>query len=77
MRMTIVLAAALLCAGCGRAGPGALERYRMVERGGTTQERCEAARDVRDAYLRDHDDEQYRIWRARASTECMLARFGV
>lgn len=77
MRTMIALGlAAALCA-CGRSpAQNAMDRYEMVVRHGSGQEKCDAAREVAAAYLREGDEQKYTFWRAMASTRCMAVDLG-
>jgi hypothetical protein len=70
-KVLITIAAALAAAGCADTGGRQAERqYRIVERHGTPDEICLAARDVADAYLKAEDEQGYRRWQATAMLKC-------
>jgi hypothetical protein len=72
-----VIAAVLSCslAGCGEAESAkALREARIVDKsGGSYAEQCAAWNKVRDAYLSEGNDEQYRFARNVAFGKCALA----
>ena len=64
--------------GCADRAKEAEEQYRIVERtGGTTQERCDAAGKVADAYLEQKNEKDYQFWRLIRDTACLSAKLGV
>lgn len=75
MRNLIMLAAALAIVGCAPRSRSAeaLDRYDLVDRHGSLDEKCQAAGEVRDAYLAEHNEERYRFWHAAASLRCNAA----
>lgn len=75
MRRAIILAAVLV-AGCSPAkGPGAEERYRIVERnGGSPQDLCREASAVARAYLDDRNEQQYQTWHLTELGQCARAQ---
>ncbi|WFL78567.1 hypothetical protein P7228_05745 [Altererythrobacter arenosus] len=73
--MRQILMLSLILAGCTNAGAEAEERYQMVKRTGTNGEICDAARDVAATYLREGDEEEYRLWHTHAGINCMTAKY--
>lgn len=73
MRISVVVLALGLLTGCKSAGQDAAERYEIVKRNGTLGDVCDAAKAVRDAYLKDKNEDQYQAWRITASAQCYMA----
>lgn len=66
-----ILAVAIALAACQSEGEAAEERYRIVsENYGSAADRCAAAQEVAQAYLRDEDAEEYTKWNLAADSEC-------
>jgi hypothetical protein len=74
---TILALAVTACAlgACGWSTPAqrAEQRYAIVEKDGTYEEKCVAARKVADLYLETLDEEKYREWKLTADTDCLSA----
>lgn len=69
----IVIGLAIFAASCSE-GPGAEKRYQMVARSGSAQEKCAAARDAQQAYLKDGNEAKYKDMQLVANIECMAAQ---
>lgn len=67
------IAAALALVGCANPVRDAQDRLAIVSRSGTADEKCSAARDVQQAYLRARDDEGYRRAHVTADIYCQSA----
>lgn len=72
LRASILIGLGLLTA-CSSEGQKAEERYRIVEKGGTDREKCDAARAVQAAYLQARDQAKYENWKIEADLHCMSA----
>jgi uncharacterized lipoprotein YmbA len=63
MHKIITIIAALALAGCASEGDKAAEEYRIAEKHSIyPAEKCAAARRARDAYLREGDEYNYKLW---------------
>lgn len=56
-----------------KAAEAAEQRFNMIESSGTLGEACDAAREVRDAWLKALDQEKYKLWSSTTSIECLAA----
>jgi hypothetical protein len=74
MRCVIALAA-VGCAlsACANEADEAEERYLIVKRHGTLGDVCDAATEVANAHLRNHNEREYRVAVARAGLDCNRA----
>jgi hypothetical protein len=76
-RRTILALAVTACAlgACGWSTPAqrAEQSYAIVEKDGTYEEKCVAARKVADLYLETIEEEKYREWKLTADTDCLSA----
>lgn len=76
-RVAVPAAIAFLLAACNsavREAEAAEKRADIVERNGSARERCEALRDVADAWLKAQDEQKYRLSDLRADIACNAAR---
>lgn len=64
---------AIITASCSE-GPSAEKRYQMVAQSGSAQEKCAAARDAQQAYLKDGNQAKYKDTQLAANIECMAAQ---
>jgi len=73
MRAMIALALLALTA-CSSAAKDAEKEYDMVAKNrlSTSREQCAAATKVSDAYLAEHDQQQYERWQRLAGSYCSL-----
>jgi len=55
-------------------GPSAERRYQMVAQSGSDQEKCTAARDAQQAYLKDGNDAKYKDMQLTANIQCLAAQ---
>jgi hypothetical protein len=67
MRWTFLTLALL---GCTSAGDDAAKRYDIVAMDGDNAAKCAAARDAAAAYLKDQNQDEYRIWKLRSDVYC-------
>ncbi len=68
----LAIGLAIITVGCSE-GPGAEKRYQTVARSGSAQEKCAAARDAQQAYLKDGNEAKYKDMQLVANIECMAA----
>lgn len=73
MRKMMMMALTAALAGCAEKAEKAEDRYSLVEKYGTSRERCVAATEVRDAYLEQGDEREYRLWHIQSSLACNAA----
>lgn len=71
----LILASTITLGGCTNEAESARERYEIVERNGTRGELCKAAKEVADAYLRQKNENEYKLWQSTAGIQCQLAQF--
>lgn len=65
--------ATLILTACSNPGADAEKRYHIVERNGSKNELCAAARAVVDVYLKAGDEKKYKEWQLYSSIHCKLA----
>jgi hypothetical protein len=66
------MAAALLQA-CSSKAQDAEDQYNIVSNSGSLGEQCAKAREVRDAYLAQHDEDDYSRWKLHSDIVCLQA----
>jgi hypothetical protein len=72
-RRELISLACLLAAGCSNAAERAEQQYAIVEKTGTTAEKCNAARKVEQAWLERRDQAKYEEWRQQSAQLCLNA----
>ena len=71
MRSAVLLASALVLAGCGKASEAEVRQYEMMKRSHAgSHELCEKARKVVATYLAEENQAQYEIWHVTAELDC-------
>lgn len=71
----MILMAAIALVGCSEsAGEKAEAEYRIARSAGVTSaEACQFESRIRDAYLADENEHEYKIWRVTAGATCVSA----
>ncbi len=70
----LIFIAALALAGCQSEGERAEAQFKIETSGFVSEDdKCNAARKVQQAYLADHDEENFRRWRLQADLHCNQA----
>lgn len=72
--MRFAALAGLIVLGSCSDGPDAEKRFQMVSGTGSPRDTCVEAGKVKDAYLADGDQANYKRWVAREDQECAAAR---
>jgi len=74
VRLFLVLPLVSLAA-CSSASEEAEEQYRIVDENAPwgSEDRCTAARAVKDAYLAEGDEDEYALWHLIEAGDCAVA----
>lgn len=71
----LVVGAFLFLVACSKASDEAKRQYGMIERaGGQPGELCEASKKIADAYLKEGNEKDFRLYKSTSDAKCMLAR---
>ncbi|MDF0543335.1 hypothetical protein PX699_13335 [Sphingobium sp. H39-3-25] len=69
-----IAVALLATTSCGSAARDAEAQFNMVENTAVEQQDvCDAAKKVADAWLQEGDESNYRLWKGKADTSCLLS----
>lgn len=66
---------ALLLGSCSKPSDDAKRQFEIVDKGRDNQAKCDQARKVADAYLRENNEKEYNSWKLTADVKCMTASF--
>lgn len=71
----IALAILALGPGCAKQSDEAKRQYDMIERaGGQPSELCEASKKIADAYLKEGNEKDFRLYKSGSDARCMNVR---
>lgn len=74
MRRSWILIVMALCA-CSKESDEAMRQYNMIERaGGTPGELCEASKKIVQAYLKEGNEQDFRLYKASSDSRCLNAQ---
>lgn len=77
MRLIGIGIALLALAGCSNPAEDAEDQYNIVAASGPSDQKCEAAKRVRDAWLREKNQHLYATWQLRARIDCTSAQMDI
>ena len=63
----------VLVQACTSKAQDAEEQYNIVSKSGSLGDKCEKARQVKNAYLAAHDQENYKRWKLSSDIDCLRA----
>jgi len=71
VRSAVLLASAILLAGCAKASEAEVRQYEMMKRSHASRhELCKKARKVAEAYLAEENEAEYEMWNIKANLDC-------